>query len=258
MTSNQRLIKMIAIGLAIFIILAMINGLIFLFDIVTSNIGDDNVTYKVYDIKDVSNIDIDISASNLVIKNSEVFKIEITDRTNYSVENNTLYIKDKSKWFKKHLDNMVVYIPYEKEFNDIKIHGGAGSITIDDLNTKSLLLELGDGKATIDNIEITNKLTVHGGAGDFKISNGDLNKVDIDMGVGNFNIAAMILNGGNIDVGVGNLDVDLLDDIENYSFEITKGIGNIKVDGNNVTKGTIGTGSSLIKINGGVGNIKVY
>lgn len=258
MTSNQRLIKGLAIGLAAIIILSMIGALIFVIGFFTNFNDDSEVTYKTYDIKDVSNINVELAASNLTIKNGEVFKIEITDRTEYKVENDTLYIKEKNKIFNKRLYNMIIYLPYGIVYDDIKIKGGAGNISMDKISAKTLSLDLGAGKATIGNIDITNKLVVNGGAGDFKISNGDINKIDIDMGVGNFDINATIIHGGNIDVGVGNLDIDLTDDISNYSFDITKGVGSIKVDGNNVSKGTVGNGPSLIHINGGVGSIKVY
>ena len=73
MTSNQRLIKGLAIGLAAIIILSMIGALIFVIGFFTNFNDDSEVTYKTYDIKDVSNINVELAASNLTIKNGEVF-----------------------------------------------------------------------------------------------------------------------------------------------------------------------------------------
>ncbi|MBR1377171.1 MAG: DUF4097 family beta strand repeat protein [Bacilli bacterium] len=258
MTSNQKIVKGLAITLAVVIIIGIVNAAVWSLCSISFIFG--NHTYdgatEIYNINDVDNIEINIGASNLKIEESDTFKIEIPNYVTYDVKNNKLTINEKSRFFLKS-SNIKVYLPTEKQFDSVKINGGAGNIEIVNLTAKNVDFELGAGKVTVGNLEANLSFALDGGAGDFKLNSGYLNNADIDMGVGNFIIRATLNGKADIDMGVGNLDIDLVDEIDNYTFDIDKGIGNVTIDGKNVS-GRLGSGNTLIEIDGGVGNIKIY
>lgn len=67
------------------------------------------------------------------------------------------------------------------------------------------------------------------------------------------------LKGNNkIEAGIGELKINLKDSIDNHRFDVNKGIGSIKVNNNEISNNTIyGTGVNLLKIDGGIGSIKI-
>jgi hypothetical protein len=61
-----------------------------------------------------------------------------------------------------------------------------------------------------------------------------------------------------LDLGVGESNITLLGSKEDYKLDLEKGIGNITVDGKNVTDyGSSGNGRNTVEISGGVGAINV-
>ena len=117
---------------------------------------------------------------------------------------------------------------------------------------------MGAGKTVISELIVSNEIEIDGGAGEFIIENGSLNNLDFDMGVGRAKINADITGNSKIDSGVGKLEINLPSNVDSYRFKINKGIGSIKLNGENVSDGTIiGSGSSSIYIDGGVGTIDI-
>lgn len=259
MTSSQRIIKGFAIGLAVLIILSICNLIISIFVGFDFFFGDDNKTYdyNTYKVAEVTDVDISIGAASLYIKQGEEFKIEIPDFMEYEISNTKLYIKDPSKRIKNKKASITVSIPYDELLESLVINGGAGNIEIDTIAANEVIFKLGAGNVKIDKIDAYDKIKVDGGAGDFRIKSGTLANADIDMGIGNFDINASLSGRNSIEMGVGNLNIKLLDDIDNYTFDIDKGIGSATINGKSVSKGIIGNGDTLIKIDGGVGNIKI-
>ena len=78
------------------------------------------------------------------------------------------------------------------------------------------------------------------------------------MGVGSAEITTNIANEADIDAGVGSLKLNLIGSKMEYMLKISKGIGNIVVDGETIKSDeAMGNGGKDIKIDGGVGSIKV-
>lgn len=77
------------------------------------------------------------------------------------------------------------------------------------------------------------------------------------MGVGKFSITSSIIGDSKINAGIGSLELNILEKEENYKIKIDKGIGNIKINGENVTDDIYGSGERIIDIEGGIGNINI-
>ena len=61
-----------------------------------------------------------------------------------------------------------------------------------------------------------------------------------------------------MDLGVGESNITLIGRKEDYKLDLEKGLGNISIDGVNVSDyGSSGNGTNKVEINGGIGAINV-
>ena len=260
MSSAQKTIKYVAVGLAIFLIVmifsAIINfgfGLLNSFGNFSSNTTKSNIDHNKYE----TYLDINIKYADVKIIKSDILKVK-NDNDKINVEqdgNNRLIITDSSSVIKKKdATELVIYVPEDIIFDIININSGAGKINIDGFNTKELILNLGAGKSVIKNVT-SNKTKIDAGAGSLNIVDCKLNDANLDLGVGSINISSSITGNSTIDCGIGSVNLNL--DSDDYKFEIDKGIGNITLNNTAITDDikTIGTGTNYIKIDGGIGEI---
>lgn len=259
MTQAQKIIKFCAIALALFIIFSIITGIFSLmvnisYSFVSEEVGD--FTTTTYD--NVLNLNIDLPDTKLTIKKGEEFKIETNSKDIIiNKENDTLKLKNKKKYiFSKKLESKtIIYIPNELDKVSLKL--GAGNIDINSLSVKELDFEIGAGKVNIENLNVSNNISLDTGAGEVNISAETLNNLDLDMGVGKVTINAKLTGSTDIDAGVGELNINILEKLENYKLKIDKGIGTIRINNEEVSSNTFGSGINLIEIDGGVGSINI-
>ena len=78
------------------------------------------------------------------------------------------------------------------------------------------------------------------------------------MGVGKLTLKSRIEGESDLDYGVGETDLILLGSLEDYQIEIDKGIGEAKLNGENMQDDSVyGSGENKIEIDGGVGAINI-
>lgn len=269
MTTIQKVIKYLAIAFAIFIIVNIVSAILwgifgfsFIFglnrqnEIITEEMATTNFEYE-----NIDTLDIDIAFSSLKIKNGEEFKIE-TNNSNITCRQNneTVHIDEKNhKWFSRNNNgDLIIYIPENLEFDKIKINTGAGKIDIEKITTNRLTLEIGAGETIIEKLKVTGKAEIDGGAGRVTISSGEINNLDLDMGVGSVELNAKLTGDSDIDAGIGELNLDINASKEDYKIKASKGIGNITIDGKGISDDTTyGEGENYIRIDGGIGNIRI-
>ena len=246
MTSVQRVIKYLAIGLAIFIIVSIVSAIVFgirIIGIVETQKKEVPGLKTVTDFKygKLTNLKVELAYSKLIIKNGDKVQVE-SNNPNISCKqnNNQLTIKEKdNNWFsRKNEGEVVIYLPEEVELDVVKIETGAGQIWVQELNTKQLILEIGAGTVEIEKLNVTQKAKIEGGAGRVSILSSEINNLDLDMGVGKFELRTKLTGKNDIDAGIGRLDIDLIDEIENYKVKVEKGIGSIKIEGKEVSNNT--------------------
>lgn len=265
MSNTQRIIKYLATAFGIFLVVTIILGII---NVVFSlgNIFDDSNT-NLSDLKDininenVSVLDIDVKSVRIKIKKGELLVAKTNNKNiNVRQEKNKLFITQKKfNLFNNNDDNeLVIYVPENLVFDGVSINTGAGSVEIEKLETKTLYLELGAGKAEIDNLVVLNQTEIDGGAGEVTIKNGELNNLDLDMGVGKLSLTAYLNGDNEIDSGVGEINLNLIGSLADYKITLDKGIGAATLDGENMKdNGTYGLGRNLIDIDGGIGALKI-
>ncbi len=274
MSTAQKVIKYFAIAFAMFLIINIISFILFLFynfaNVLKLGNSDskENISGEVkeiytMDIKDVSNLKMELGFSNLQIKEGDKFRVETNNsKVSISENNGSIVIKEKTNnWFSQNnnTSTLIVYIPKgDSILKEVNIEAGAGEINIEQLKTEKIDFEVGAGKVKIDNITVTKEATIEGGAGKTEILSGEMNNLDLDLGVGEFNLNSKLTGKNDIDAGIGAVKLDLTDDLDNYTIKASKGIGSIKLDGQDISGDTkYGTGESYIEIDGGIGSIEI-
>lgn len=261
MTTGNKIIKYLSMAFAIFltfnIISGITNGLYSLINIFRDTSGNEKVKELWnYDNTNIDNIDIDLIYDNLNIKIGDKFSVETnSNNVKYAIKDSTLVVKENEKiWngFNNKKDELTIYIPSNIVLNKIDIDMGAGTLNIENINTRELALELGAGSTLIKDIYSDNT-NINTGAGSFTIVNGNINDLDLDIGVGKTNITSKITGNSTIDIGIGALSLDLIGN--NYTFKVNKGIGKVVIDNKEVSDNEVlGIGSNTIKLNGGIGD----
>ena len=197
MTFWQKVIKYLAIALAIFLIVNIIGAILSIIGIIggipfsTNTITDvkeeivqespeylkqPEVIADNINIEDIVKVEIEVKYSNLEIKKGD-FKVESNDtNVKCTQKGNELIVKEtENNWLRnKERNKVIIYIPENKEFNEIEIDTGAGNIEIESLNTKDLSFSIGAGKVEINNLKVTNEAEIDGGAGKVDILSGEI------------------------------------------------------------------------------------
>ncbi len=254
--TTQKLIKAFAICLAIFIIVSIINTVVYFASSIFS-VNNDVSMNENYS-SEIKNVKIDIGTSNLVIKKGDTLNVtadNVSKRFKVNEESDTLTIKEKSvnMFRNKKASKVIITIP--SNLKDLSVDFGAGKLEISDINTSKFNLDQGAGKVAITNL-ISGKTDIDGGAGELNITNSALEDLDLNMGAGRFYFSGHIVGNSKIDQGVGELILDLYG--EDYTIKASKGLGSITINGESYSKdATVGEGVNDIKIDGGIGSIIV-
>lgn len=263
MTNAQKVIKYLAIAFAFSIIISIIYGVLTAFNLVgkISKNNNNNIDYyKKIELNEEDNeIDINLKITNLYIKRGNEYSIETNNKyIKHNEENKKLIIKEEANINLNKEYYLTLTIPNSINYENIKLDTGAGGVKIDSLNGNTADLDFGAGKVIIEDISIKNEFELDAGAGSLEIKKGTINNLDLDMGVGKVIINSTLTGNNMIDAGVGKLDINLQNKKENYTFKVSKGIGSIKLNNDEIKDNEIvGNGLNIVDINGGIGSINV-
>lgn len=263
MSSAQKVIKVVAIALAVFIIVnifsLIFSGLSMLLDIDFGSDGGNISFEEVY--QDIREIEIDGASANVEITSGDEFKVEAKDLDNEltsKVRNGVLKIEENDKWFSGSNKGVIyITVPEGTVLGELSIDMGAGKFKIHDIEVKEFDMDHGAGVLEIDNVKF-NSSDIDGGAGTIKIKKSNLNNLDLDAGAGKVEVEASITGKSQISCGVGEVDITLIGNEDDYQIKIEKGIGNVSINGTKQESSTTyGSGINKLDIEGGIGNIKV-
>ena len=272
MTTLQKVIKYLALAFAIFLTVSIVGGILSAVGLLGSLFLDDDADWgdvigetKIYTVSsEISDLNIQINAADFYIKEGNGFFVE-SNLKNLKIDekNGCLILMDLTK-IKFSGSNayenavLTIYVPVGTVFDNVNIKTGAGRFTVDRLSAATIGFELGAGDVTISKLIAEKSANIEGGAGRITISDGAIKNLDLEMGLGQLNLTSALTGDCNLDSGVGEMNVTLLGSKDDYELDIEKGIGNITVDGKNVTDfGSSGNGANEVDIHGGVGAINV-
>ena len=272
MTTAQKVIKYIATAFAILLSITIISailtgifGLLSVFGLINSEkeIATDELKVISSEVKEVSTLKLELASTNLEIKTGDSFKVE-TNNSKISFTNNNGSVKIKEEnhnWLMNHnyTSDLIIYIPENiMTFDEVKIETGVGNINIQRLNTQGLYLELGAGNAYIENLDVTKETKIDGGVGKTEIKSCEINNLKANLGMGEFVFSGKLTGKNEIDSGVGAINIDLRDSLDNYTIEVSKGLGSVTLDGNKLEMDRVyGTGDNYLSVDGGIGEIKI-
>lgn len=267
MTGFQKFVKYCAIALAAVIIVGIfgsiygIGSLIFGIADFTSKESTETVETVISPKGDIENLDIDVAAASLKIVTGDTLKAETdSEYITLTQKGNTLKIEEKKiKLFTNRKSGLVIItLPEGFAFKTVEIDAGAGEIDAAALNTQRLDMDLGAGAVRINDLTVSLKSDIDGGAGIIEIEQASVNDLDLDMGVGELKLEAALSGDSQIDCGVGEADITLIGSKDDYTVMLEKGLGNADIDGHDIKNGTaVGSGVNRLSISGGVGNIKL-
>lgn len=269
MTTTQKIIKYLAIAFALFLVISIFSIIFGLSREIISSINNDKKESKLLEeyttisnnVNNIESFKIDISNDDIEIKEGEKFEVKTNDpNVKFYHENSKVKIKT-DKTFSWHLSNssrgtIIIYLPNEFNISELDLDLGAGKIDIDKIFVETLLMDLGAGTMTAKEINVYEKATINGGAGNININSGTINNLNLKLGAGNASIQSDLTGSNTLTTGVGKLNLGLSRSKDNYKFDINKGLGSIILNDFNVSEDTlIGDGDTKIKISGAVGNI---
>lgn len=272
MTTAQKVIKYLATAFAVFLIITIISAilsggyaLLSALGLIHTNkdIVTENLKVISKEVKEVTTLKIDLAYTNLDIKTGDDFKVE-TNNSNITFEENNGSVKIKEEnrnWLKNDniSSNLIICIPEDMiAIDETKIQTGAGKINIEKLNTQSLYLELGAGDVYIENVIATGKTKIDGGVGKTELKYCEINNLKANLGMGEFTFSGKLTGKSEIDSGIGAINIDLIDNKNNYKIDVSKGLGNVTLDGQKLeTDRVYGIGENYLDIDGGIGEIKI-
>ena len=271
MTTAQKVIKYIALGFAAFLIVTIISAILsggyallraFGLIHVDKNIVTEELKVISSEVKEISTLKIDLSCTNLDVKIGDNFKVETNNsKITFTNDNGSVKIKEENRnWLNNNKEsNLIIYIPRDMiAIDETKIETGAGKINIEKLNTQSLYLELGAGDVYIKNLTVTKEAKIDGGLGRTELKSCEINNLKANLGMGDFVFNGKLTGKNEIDSGVGAIDIDLVDNKGNYKINVSKGLGNVTLDGQKLEMDRVyGTGENYLDVDGGIGEIKI-
>ncbi len=208
----------------------------------------------------ITSINLELKAGEFNVKYGESFLVESNlKHLKVREDNGVLTVQDNaSSTSNFNGAKLTLYIPTNFQLYSVDIDIGAGELTVESLISNEIDLDFGAGNVTFNSLYNYSNIEIEGGAGNVSILSGTLNNLQLEMGTGELNLKASLLGNTELEFGVGNSSVTVVGNKNDYTLDITKGVGSIKVDGNSVSNnGYVGSGQNKIEITGGVGSITV-
>ena len=272
MTTAQKVIKYLATAFAVFLIITIISAilsggyaLLSALGLIHTNkdIVTENLKVISKEVKEVTTLKIDLAYTNLDIKTGDDFKVETNNsKITFEENNGSVKIKEENRnWLNNNnmSSNLIIYIPEDMiAIDETKIQTGAGKINIEKLNTQNLYLELGAGDVYIENVIATGETKIDGGVGKTELKSCEINNLKANLGMGEFTFSGKLTGKSEIDSGIGAINIDLIDNKNNYKIDVSKGLGNVTLDGQKLEEDRVyGIGKNYLDIDGGIGEIKI-
>lgn len=228
--------------------------------------------------QEIENLEIDLKAGSLVIKESSDEQIHITvnsvkGEVKVDASGKTLSLSDKtgtrsfwSGWFHSSRGGieMTLSLPADKVFNKISIEVAAGKADLEQytLEADSVKLNIDAGELKADGLKAREMLMADVGTGELGITSLDAYKVDLDCGIGELNLQGTVAGDLTADCGVGEMNITLSDEESSFDYVIDCGIGEVNIAGNSyssmgVSRRLDNGAEKKMELDCGVGSIRV-
>ena len=271
-------ISLIAIGFGIgLLILAAASG---------ARIKDIDTFSMSESYQDVKSLDVEINYGNVEIVRGDEFSIFAENLVDDGIESyvteGTWVIREDNVdsinifglkvpvWNIIHIDGwgddfdpkIIITVPENFVAENVSFKIAAGSAKIEEINALTGDFKVETGELKIEELTISDKSSYSVGAGNMILKNMTAKDIIVDCGLGNVEISGSISGDNDISCGVGRVDINLNGDDDDYTYDVSSGIGNVVIDGdkyNSISNKIIKNESTENKItlDCGVGNIRV-
>lgn len=274
MTTLQKIIKAIAIALAIMIIFGIISvvfsiilsiaGVNYIFDFISKE--NVQIVESSYNKEDVISLNVDTNIANIDILVGDEFKVigeNVSENFESKLENGVLTISEESSNISKingKSSKIKIYIPEDIVFESVDLDVDVGESNIHRLKANILNLNSGTGEIDIKNLEVIGSAVIKSGVGEFNIENSVINNLELESGVGECDIRASIKGSSKIKADIGSISLHLIDfDTTTDKVIIEKGLGQLEINERNYSGNQeVGQGSeNVINIEGSIGEIDI-
>lgn len=274
MTTLQKIIKAIAIALAIMIIFGIISvvfsiilsiaGVNYIFDFISKE--NVQIVENSYNKEDVISLNVDTNIANIDILVGDEFKVigeNVSENFESKLENGILTISEESSNISKingKSSKIKIYIPEDIVFESVDLDVDVGESNIHRLKANILNLNSGTGEIDIKNLEVIGSVVIKSGVGEFNIENSVINNLELESGVGECDIRASIKGSSKIKADIGSISLHLIDfDTTTDKVIIEKGLGQLEINERNYSENQeVGQGSeNVINIEGSIGEIDI-
>ena len=86
----------------------------------------------------------------------------------------------------------------------------------------------------------------------------EINNLKANLGIGEFVFSGKLTGKNKIDSGIGAIKINLMDNKNNYTINVSKGLGSVTLDGQKLEMNRVyGTGENYLDVDGGIGEIKI-
>lgn len=121
-----------------------------------------------------------------------------------------------------------LYLPKDAVYENIQLACGAGVLKFYQLQAGCIIMELGAGEISGDNI-IADELAVKAGVGNLELHHMKTNSLNADVSMGNLNLEGDVTNNANVACAMGNLDLLLNGGEKDFNFYIESAMGNLEI-----------------------------
>ena len=275
MSTLQKVIKGVAIALAIAIIFGIISivasviigisGINYFFDFIKTE-ENVQIVENVFNKEDIKNLYLDSDIGDIDVVVGNEFKVvaqNVSESFNCTLEGDTLNIienKEGISNFKGNNTKITLYIPNDVVFNTVNLDLNVGDNNIQSLRTNKLNLNSGTGQIDIGYLEVLENAIITSGVGELDIENSDINNLELEAGIGECDIRGTLKGNTTIKADVGSVNIRL-NSFNNTTDKIIveKGIGEIEVNERKYSGNQeFGNGDeNIINIEGSIGDIDI-
>lgn len=200
----------------------------------------------------IKRLDLDIYYGNVKIVEGDGFSISadnvIEDELNSYVTDGTWYIKEDTHDYIKFLGfrmparnvftwdddfapRIIITIPKDFVAEDITIRIAAGNVEVGKISSLTGDFTVEAGKLVIKEAAISENSEYTVGAGSMELEDMNAANITLDCGLGNIELEGTVIGKNDISCGVGNVSLKLNNDPDDFDYEISSGIGKVKING---------------------------